>query len=60
MNSPKHNNNKTKLKKLKNSTSNNGGAWHQRDPQEDAPKLMKKNKSKKEKTIFGARSRNTS
>jgi hypothetical protein len=38
---------KTKLKKLKNSISSNGGAQHQRDPQEDAPRLMKKNRSKK-------------
>jgi hypothetical protein len=48
-----------KKKKLKNSTSSsNGGARHRRNPQEDAPRPMKKNRSKKDKTRSGARSRN--
>jgi hypothetical protein len=55
MNSP----NTTIKQNLKNSTSSSRGAWHRRDHQEDAPRLMKKSKSKKEKTRFGARFRNT-
>ena len=59
MSSPNTITTKTKLKKLKNSISSSGGAKYRRDPHEDAPRLMKKNRSKKEKTRSGARSRNT-
>jgi hypothetical protein len=40
---------KQNLKNLKNFTSNSVGALHRRDLQEDAPRLMKKSISKKEK-----------
>jgi hypothetical protein len=47
-----------KLKKLKNSRSSSIEAWHRIDLQVDAPWLMKKSKSKKEKTRYVVRFRN--